>query len=262
MVIFMSGRLRSSSVLLMAGTTRSSTPAAPTCCPASSRRTSICARRCSAAIADDMPLLEWLRTPRLADGSGAHARDAARVGAARRRRSCCCPARPRSLTMETVHDTDVVFEALDDDGTARRRRQVHDGLGPTGARAAAGADARVDRRERRAAEALGRRGERPAARGVRAAVRGVVLARAARGGRGAVGARAGARPHARVRERATKSRSSGGCRADTRNLEYLAATGPGDAAPVHGALRLGHRRASRRCSPSATSRSCTAPART
>ena len=38
------------------------------------------------------------------------------------------------------------------------------------------------------------------------------------------------------------------------NLEYLARHRAGDAAPLHRALRLGDARASRRCSPSATSR--------
>ena len=58
--------------------------------------------------ADDMPLLEWLRTPRLADGSGAHAGDAARVGAPGGRRAA--PER---------HD-----DGADDGDRARHRRRV------------------------------------------------------------------------------------------------------------------------------------------
>ena len=87
--------------------------------------------------------------------------------------------------METVHDTDAVFEALE----------------PMGLRAVVGkcmmdADAAVpsrlleqtaafDRRERGDRQALARPRQRPAARRLRAAIRRVVLARAARSGGGA-----------------------------------------------------------------------------
>ena len=53
---------------------------------------------------------------RVADGSGAHARIAARGRAARRPPSCSCSGTTAVLTMETVHDTDVVFEAVAESG--------------------------------------------------------------------------------------------------------------------------------------------------
>ena len=65
--------------------------------------------------ADDMPLLEWLRT-RVWPMEAAHSPDtlaaSARLGAAELIRTGTTTV----LTMETVHDTDVVFEALADLG--------------------------------------------------------------------------------------------------------------------------------------------------
>ena len=108
--------------------------------------------------------------------------------------------------METVHDTDAVFEALE----------------PMGLRAVVGkcmmdADAAVparlleqtralDRRERGDGQALARPRQRTPARRVRAAVRRVVLARAARS-RGAAGASNISSSSTRTRPRiATRSR--------------------------------------------------------
>ena len=101
--------------------------------------------------------MDWLRT-RVWPMEAAHTPAiAARGGAARRPPSCSRSGTTAVLTMETVHDTDVVFEAVGRERPARDDRQVHDGLRRRGAGAAAGGDARVDRRERRAPQALGRR---------------------------------------------------------------------------------------------------------
>ena len=54
--------------------------------------------------------------PRVADGSGAHAGDAARLDARSRAAELLLSGTTTALTMETVHDTDVVFEALDEMG--------------------------------------------------------------------------------------------------------------------------------------------------
>jgi cytosine/adenosine deaminase-related metal-dependent hydrolase len=65
--------------------------------------------------ADDMPLLEWLRQrvwPMEAAHTPATLRAAARLGAA----ELLLSGTTTALTMETVHDTDVVFETLADIG--------------------------------------------------------------------------------------------------------------------------------------------------
>ncbi len=211
--------------------------------------------------ADDMPLLEWLRR-RVWPMEAAHtpARFAPRRGSPPA--SCSSSGTTTALTMETVHDTDVVFEALDEMGlraVVGKCMMDSDQRGPA---PAAGADARVDRRKCRAAQALGRQGEtggcaRRSRRASRSPARancskpspncrrasGVIVHTHASENRDEVEV---VRRHFRRHE---QSRVPRGHRS-------------GDPAPVHGTLRMGHRRASRRCSPSATSRSCTAPART
>src|SRR6187551_1659029 len=65
--------------------------------------------------ADDMPLLEWLRKrvwPMEAAHTPASLRAAARLAAA----ELLLSGTTTALTMETVHDTDVVFETLADVG--------------------------------------------------------------------------------------------------------------------------------------------------
>ena len=65
--------------------------------------------------ADDMPLLEWLRTrvwPMEAAHTPATLRASTRLAAA----ELLLSGTTTALTMETVHDTDVVFEALDEMG--------------------------------------------------------------------------------------------------------------------------------------------------
>ena len=85
--------------------------------------------------------------------------------------------------METVHDTDVVFETLDGIGLRATVGKCMMDSDQRCAEAAARRHAGVDRREHGARQALGRQGERTIARGVRAAVRRLVLAQPARGGR-------------------------------------------------------------------------------
>ena len=101
--------------------------------------------------------------------------------------------------METVHDTDVVFEAVAESGlraTIGKCMMDFDAQVP---RRLQRDDAGVDRRERRASAARwDGAGQRTAARRVRAALRRVVLARAARGGRAACRPSTRARAHARV----------------------------------------------------------------
>ena len=143
--------------------------------------------------------MEWLRR-RVWPMEAAHTPPRCARRPAWRRPSCCSSGTTTVLTMETVHDTDVVFESGRRERPARDDRQVHDGL--RRARCRRGCRrrrSRSHRRERRAPQALARRRRRAAARRVRAALRGVVLARAARGGRGLSDAAQRARPHARVR---------------------------------------------------------------
>ena len=134
-----------------------------------------------------MPLLEWLRArvwPMEAAHTPATLRASTRLAAA----ELLLGGTTTALTMETVHDTDVVFEALDEMGLrAVVGKCMMDSDGRSPARLQEQTRASIDESVA-LAQALGRRGERAAARGVRAAVRHVVLARAARGGGGALGA--------------------------------------------------------------------------
>jgi cytosine/adenosine deaminase-related metal-dependent hydrolase len=59
--------------------------------------------------------MDWLRQARVADGSRAHAGHAARLGAAAHT-ELLGSGTTSVLTMETVHDTDVVFEAVAESG--------------------------------------------------------------------------------------------------------------------------------------------------
>ena len=62
--------------------------------------------------ADDMPLLEWLKT-RVWPLEAAHTPDTLRASARLGAAELLLTGTTTALTMETVHDTDVVFEALD-----------------------------------------------------------------------------------------------------------------------------------------------------
>ena len=65
--------------------------------------------------ADDMPLLEWLRT-RIWPMEAAHTPSTLRASARLASAELLLGGTTTALTMETVHDTDVVFEALDEMG--------------------------------------------------------------------------------------------------------------------------------------------------
>ena len=134
--------------------------------------------------ADDLALLDWLKT-RIWPMEAAHTPASLAAAAQQAASELLRSGTTTVLTMETVHDTDAVFEALE----------------PMGLRAVVGkcmmdADAAVPSRllEQTAASidesvAIAKRwhgrAERPPARRVRAAVRRVVLARAARSRRAA-----------------------------------------------------------------------------
>src|SRR6478752_4939826 len=61
--------------------------------------------------ADDMPLMQWLRT-RIWPMEAAHTPDSLRAAARLATTELLCSGTTSVLTMETVHDTDVVFEAV------------------------------------------------------------------------------------------------------------------------------------------------------
>jgi 5-methylthioadenosine/S-adenosylhomocysteine deaminase len=65
--------------------------------------------------ADDMPLLEWLRT-RVWPLEAAHTPDTLRASARLAAAELLLGGTTTALTMETVHDTDVVFETLEEMG--------------------------------------------------------------------------------------------------------------------------------------------------
>ena len=73
-----------------------------------------------------MPLLEWLRT-RVWPLEAAHTPETLRASARLALAELLLTGTTTALTMETVHDTDVVFETLAERRAARHGRQVHDG---------------------------------------------------------------------------------------------------------------------------------------
>ena len=190
-------------------------------------------------MADDLVLMDWLRTrvwPLEAAHTPASLRASARLAAC----ELLLGGTTAVLTMETVHDTDVVCEEIaqsglratigkclmdaDPDVPARLRETDQDG----------------DRRGAGAERRVGWHGRRPPPRRLRAALCRVVLARTARGGRRAVGPRRHARAHARLRV-ARRGRP----RAGTDRHGQPAVSGgdrPGVAAPLRRALRVGRRR--------------------
>ena len=89
-----------------------------------------------------MPLLEWLKR-RIWPMEAAHTPSTLRASALLAARSSCSSGTTTVLTMETVHDTDVVFETLSSSGS-RGRRQVHDGLGRRRAARLRGDDELID----------------------------------------------------------------------------------------------------------------------
>src|ERR1700674_3747697 len=65
--------------------------------------------------ADDLPLMDWLRT-RVWPMEAAHTPDSLRTAARQATTELLCSGTTAVLTMETVHDTDAVFEAVEESG--------------------------------------------------------------------------------------------------------------------------------------------------
>ena len=136
--------------------------------------------------ADDLPLLEWLQRriwPMEAAHSPSTLRAAVRLAAA----ELLLSGTTTALTMETVHDTDVVFETLVEVGlraTVGKCMMDSDDNVPSRLREDT---RRIDRRERGASRAMGWRGARTPPRRLCAAIRRLLLASPARGGRRALG---------------------------------------------------------------------------
>ena len=65
--------------------------------------------------ADDLPLMDWLRT-RVWPMEAAHTPESLRTSARQATTELLCSGTTAVLTMETVHDTDAVFEAVEESG--------------------------------------------------------------------------------------------------------------------------------------------------
>ena len=78
------------------------------------------------SFADDRPLLEWLRQ-RVWPMEAAHTPQSLRAAARLAGAELLLSGTTSVLTMETVHDTDAVIEAVADIGLRADYRQVHDG---------------------------------------------------------------------------------------------------------------------------------------
>ena len=144
------------------------------------------------------------------------------------------------LTMETVHDTDAVFEALEPMGLRAVVGKCMMDADPAVPARLMERTARIDRRERCAGETLARPGQRPAPRRVRTALCRVVLSRIARGCCGTGTGASARRPHACVRE---SRRDCAGQVADRPEEHRLPCRHrPDHATPMPGALRVGRRR--------------------
>src|ERR1700681_1823396 len=64
---------------------------------------------------DDLPLMDWLRT-RVWPMEAAHTLESLRTAARQATTELLCSGTTAVLTMETVHDTDAVFEAVEESG--------------------------------------------------------------------------------------------------------------------------------------------------
>ena len=171
--------------------------------------------------ADDLPLMDWLRT-RVWPMEAAHTPDTLRAAARLATTELLASGTTAVLTMETVHDTDVVFEAVAASGMRATIGKCMMDFDAAGAEAAPGGDARVDRREPRASA---RGGTAPKAAGcARRSRRGSPCrARASCSRRSRTCPIDSTRWCTRMRRnRATRSRSSGRCPAACTNMEYLA----------------------------------------
>jgi len=165
--------------------------------PGSSRRTSTCARRSSGASRTTSP-----SSTGCARASGPWRRPTRRPRSGASTRLAACEllsgGTTSVLTMETVHDTEAVFEEVAASGL---RAVVGKCLMDADAAVPAACFSRPARRLTRAWTCItgGTARQGPHQGGVRAAIRRVLLARPARGSRNAVGQPRCARAHSRLR---------------------------------------------------------------
>ncbi len=109
--------------------------------------------------ADDRPLMDWLRQ-RVWPMEAAHTPSTLRAAARLATTELLTTGTTAVLTMETVHDTDAVFEAVEESGLRATIGKCMMDSSREAPRPAAGADASVDRRKPGASQALARRRER------------------------------------------------------------------------------------------------------
>ena len=196
--------------------------------------------------ADDLALLDWLKTriwPMEAAHTAASLAASARYAASELLHS----GTTTILSMETVHDTDAVFDALEPTGLrAVVGKCMMDSDSAVPARLLEQTADSIDESVAIAKRWHGRANGR-LARGICAALCDLVLARAARGGRASLARTRRRDPHARVREPRRGRTDQVAHRPVEHPLPRRHRTHL--AAAVRGALRLGRRITSRRCSP-------------
>ena len=131
--------------------------------------------------ADDRPLMDWLRQ-RVWPMEAAHTPSTLRAAARLATTELLRTGTTAVLTMETVHDTDAVFEAVAESGLrATIGKCMMDSSREAPDRLQEPTRTSIDESLSRA-EALARRRPRTYSRGIRAAVRGLLLARVAGSG--------------------------------------------------------------------------------
>jgi cytosine/adenosine deaminase-related metal-dependent hydrolase len=192
--------------------------------------------------ADDLPLMDWLRR-RVWPMEAAHTPATLRASTRLATTELLASGTTSVLTMETVHDTDVVFEAVAESGL---RATIGKCMMDFDAQVPARLQEDTQRslgREPGDPHALAWRGRRSSARGVRAPLRRVRVRAPARDRGRAVrpAQRAGAHARRRVARR-DRDRQGDIGRPDQPGVSRQPAARL--AAPVHGALRVGRRRRS------------------
>ena len=204
-------------------------------------------------LADDLRAAGLAAHARLAARGRAHAALAARRRRGSPPRSCCCGGTTTVLTMETVHDTDAVFEALAPTGLRAVDRQVPDGRRPRRAGAAA-----RDRRGSALDESAGagaRAGTAPPTGGCAPPSRRDSPCRARASCSKAVGSAVGRRDGLLVHTHASEQRDEVALVRERTGLDNVDVPGRGRAglaAPVRSRTASGSTTASRRCSPDTT----------
>jgi cytosine/adenosine deaminase-related metal-dependent hydrolase len=210
-------------------------------------------------LADDMPLLEWLKR-RIWPLEAAHTPESLRASAALAACDLLLSGTTTALTMETVHDTDVVFETLADIGI----RAV---VGKCMMDSDRGVPPRLLERTSDSIDeslALKRRWDGAARGRLRAAFAprfAVSCSRELLEAVAALSPREHALIHTHARSRATKSSPFARCRAVIR-ISSISLIQVSQRRSSAWRTACGSRKANRRCSPSATSRSCIARDRT